>query len=88
MPPPADAIAPASLVEIPGRDAAELICLALGLTKGQVRRSAIAREANGAVADRLLEYFRQSGIVLMRPPPRPAHSNNPRAGQSDALAES
>ena len=34
---------------------------------------------------RLTKYFLQSGIVLMPPPPREAHSNNPRAGQSDAL---
>ena len=36
-PPAADALAPASLVQIPERDATDLICLALGLTKGQVR---------------------------------------------------
>ena len=51
--------------------------MALNLTMGRVRQADIGREANSAVADRLLEYFRESGIVLMRPPPRIAHSNNP-----------
>ena len=64
------------LVPIEARDAAELIAMALSLTKGRVRQADIAREANSAVADRLLEYFRQSGVVLMRPPPRKAHSSN------------
>ena len=64
------------LVPIKPRDAAELIATALSLTKGRVRQADIAREANSAVADRLLEYFQASGIVLMRPPPRKAHSSN------------
>ena len=63
------------LVPIEPHDAAELIATALSLTKGRVRQADIAREANSAVADRLLEYFRQSGVVLMRPPPREAHSS-------------
>ena len=63
------------LVPISDTDAGELIAIALGLTRGSVRKADIAREANSAVAARLLEYFRQSGVVLMRPPPREAHSS-------------
>lgn len=65
------------LVPISDADVAMEIRLALNMTKGRKLEEAIAREANSAVADRLIEYFRQSGIVLMRPPPRIPHSSNP-----------
>ena len=78
--------APKPLVEIPSDEVGELIAIALTVTKGNAARSSAAREAFHVVGARLTEYFRQSGIVLMRPPPRDAHSNNPKAGQSDALA--
>lgn len=87
-PMPDDVLTPSCpLVPITPADSRELIAIALGLTMGAVRKANIAREANSAVADRLLAYFEQSGIVLMRPPPARPHSNNPRAGQPDALAD-
>ena len=67
------------LVPIPSNEVSQLVALALNLTKGRKREEAIAREANSAVGDRLLAYFEASGIVLMRPAPRPPHSNNPDA---------
>ena len=49
--------------------------IALTLTRGRALQATAAREAFRVVADRLNEYFAASGIVLMRPPPRPAHSS-------------
>ena len=57
------------LIAIPPREAAELVALALNMTNGRVRQASIARGVNSALADRLLEYFAASGVVLMRPPP-------------------
>ena len=67
----------ADLVPVPEAEIAELIALGLNLTKGRVRQANIAREVNSAVAERVLEYFRSHGMVVMRPPPRPPWSNNP-----------
>ena len=76
---------PKLLVEIPPHEVAELIAIALTITKGAALKGDAARAAFGVVGDRLAAYFREAGIMVMRPPPRAAHSSNPRAGRSDAL---
>ena len=65
-----------TLVPIPEAEASELIALGLTVSRGSALRASLAREAFAVIADRLTDYFRQSGIVLMRPPPRKAHSSN------------
>ena len=76
---------PRLLVEIPPCELAELVAIALTITKGAALKGDAARAAFGVVGERLAAYFQEAGIVVMRPPPREAHSSNPRAGRSDAL---
>ena len=66
---------PPRLVELPNDELGNLLGQVLQLTRGRPLRDGAAREAFAIVGDRVAQYFRENGYVVMRPAPKPKHSS-------------
>ena len=62
---------------IEGEDLSRLIATALDLPKAATYRAGLSREAFSVVADRLVQFLREGGYTVLRPPPKPAHRHPP-----------
>ena len=60
---------------IEGDDLSRLLAAALGLPKAATHKSGLSRESFSVVAERLVEYLRDGGYTVLRPPAMPMHGH-------------